>query len=166
MKTFGTFTVAVAFSYLFCNLANAEPVRQTFGDWIVTCIPPAKGHKSCMMTQTLASEKLGKTISVFTIGRDRTGKLKASIRVPVGVALTAGLKVDIGHKSPFAVPYSACHRIGCFAPFDLTEPMVSQIGKATRISAVAQSVSQKALNLNFSPRGFSAAYAAYAKESR
>ncbi|CCB66507.1 protein of unknown function [Hyphomicrobium sp. MC1] len=64
------------------------------------------------------------------------------------------------------MPYTACHRGGCFAPFDLTEPMLSQIRKSSKISVVAQSVSKRALNLNFSTRGFPGAYQIYLKESK
>ena len=119
-----------------------------------------------MMSQTLSSARLRKTVSVFTIGKNRAGKLKGSIRLPVGVALPAGVVVGIEKQKQFTVPYSACHRIGCFAPFDLTEPMLGQMQKASEVSAVAQSVSKQALNLNFSTRGFPAAYAMYLKESR
>ncbi len=178
MKTFSMLAIVGAFFSLCGAVANAAetpalsktsgatPSRQVIGDWVIACTPLAKGHKSCNMTQTLASEKLGKTVSVFMIGRDKAGKLKGSIRLPVGVAIPSGVVVGIDSKSPFTVPYSACHKFGCFAPFDLTEPMLGQMRKATKISAVAQSVSTRALNLNFSTRGFPAAYETYLKESR
>ncbi len=146
--------------------ASLQPTRQVIGDWVVACTPPEKGHKSCVMSQTLSSEKLKKTVSVLTIGRDEAGKLKGSLRLPVGVSLPAGVVVGIENQNAFTVPYTACHRIGCFAPFDLTEPMLGQIRKASRISAVAQSVSRQALNLSFSMRGFPSAYDTYLKESK
>jgi invasion protein IalB len=146
--------------------ASAQPTRQVIGDWVVACEPPSKGHKSCVMSQTLSSEKLKKTVSVLTIGKDQTGKLKGSLRVPVGVSLPAGVVVGIESQNAFTIPYTACHRIGCFAPFDLTEPMLGQMRKASKISAVAQSVSKQALNLNFSTRGFPSAYETYLKESK
>jgi invasion protein IalB len=151
--------------------ARSEPVaaastRQVIGDWVIACTPVADARKSCMMFQTLASAKLKSVVSVFTIGKDRAGKLKASIRLPVGVALTAGVVVDIESQNSFTVPYSTCHRTGCFAPFDLTEPMLGQMRKATKISAAAQSVSKQAFNVNFSTRGFPAAYEAYLDQSR
>lgn len=146
--------------------AGTEPSRQVIGDWVVTCAPTPAGHKSCMMTQTLASKTLGKAVSVFTIGRDRKGKLKGSIRMPVGVALPAGVVVGFENSDPFTVPFSACHQIGCFAPFDLTEPVLAKLRKATKISAVAESVSQKSLQLSFSGKGFPAAYETYLRESR
>ena len=155
-----------ALSILGSERAYAAASRQVIGDWVVTCARSSTGNKSCTMTQTLASEKLGKTVSVFTIGRDRGGKLKASIRVPVGVSLPDGVVVGIEGSDRFKITYSACHRIGCFAPFDLTEPLLGKIGKATKISAVARSVSQQPLALNFSARGFPAAYERYVKESR
>jgi invasion protein IalB len=118
------------------------------------------------MSQTLSSEKLNKTISVLTIGRDGGGKLKGSLRLPVGVSLPPGVVVGIENQNAFAVPYTACHRVGCFAPFDLTEPMLSQIQKSSKISVVAQSVSKQALNLKFSTRGFPDAYQIYLEESK
>jgi invasion protein IalB len=148
------------------DAANAKPTRQVIGDWVVACMPPAKGHKSCVMSQTLSSEKLKKTVSVLTIGKDQGGKLKGSLRLPVGVSLPAGVVVGIENQNAFTVPFTACHRIGCFAPFDLTEPMLGQLRKASKISAVAQSVSKQALNLNFSTKGFPSAYETYLKESK
>jgi invasion protein IalB len=119
-----------------------------------------------MMSQTLSSRKLKKIVSVLAIGKDKSGKLMASIRLPVGVSLPQGVAVGFEHQKQFSIPYSACHRIGCFAAFDLTEPMVGQMQKAASISAVAQSVSRQALNLNFSTRGFPLAYETYLRESR
>ncbi len=146
--------------------ASPRPTRQVIGDLVVACAPPAQGHKSCVMSQTLSSEKLRKTVSVLTIGKDETGKLKGSLRLPVGVSLPPGVVVGIENQKAFVVPYSACHRVGCFAPFDLTEPMVAQLRKASKISAVVQSLSQQALNLDFSTRGFPSAYETYLKERR
>ena len=126
----------------------------------------ANGHNACVMSQTLASQKLKKTISVLSIGRDRTGKLTGSLRMPIGVSLPAGVVVGVENRDPFNVPYTACHRVGCFAPFNVTEPLLGQMQKATKITVVAQSVSKQALNLNFSTRGFSDAYAAYVTKSK
>jgi invasion protein IalB len=118
------------------------------------------------LSQTLSSEKLKKPIAVFSIGNDHTGKLKGSVRMPVGVALPAGVVVGIEKQNPFTVPYAACHRIGCFAAFDLTEPLLGQMRRATKITVVAQSISQQALSLNFSMSGFPSAYEAYLKGSK
>jgi invasion protein IalB len=146
--------------------AAAKSTKQVIGDWVLSCAPAANGHNACVMSQTLASQKLKKTISVLSIGRDRAGKLTGSLRMPIGVSLPAGVVVGIANKDPFTIPYTACHRIGCFAPFDVTEPLLGQIRKSTKITVVAQSVSKQALNLNFSTRGFSDAYAAYVAESK
>lgn len=146
--------------------ASSKVARQVFGDWVVACIPMKSGHKSCVMLQTLASQKLKKPVSVFTIGKDRTGKLRGSLRVPVGVSLSDGVVVDIGKQSPFTVSYSACHQIGCFAPFDLTAPLVGKLKSAKQIAVVAHSVSKQALRFDFSTRGFPAAYEAYLAQSQ
>ena len=101
--------------------AAAKSTKQVIGDWVLTCTPAANGHNACVMSQTLASQKLKKTISVLSIGRDRAGKLTGSLRMPIGVSLPAGVVVGIANKDRFTIPYTACHRIGCFAPFDVTE---------------------------------------------
>lgn len=144
----------------------AKSTRQVIGDWVVTCAPAVAAHESCIMSQTLSSEKLKKPIAVFSIGKDHSGKLKGSLRIPVGVSLPAGVVVGIEKQNPFIVPYAACHRIGCFAAFDLTEPLLGQIKRATKITVVAQSISRQALSLNFSTRGFPSAYEAYLKGSK
>jgi len=146
--------------------ANAQSTSQIIGDWLLACAPQVKGRKSCVMLQTLVSEKLKKPVGMLTIGKDEAGKLKASFRMPVGVSLPAGVIVGVEKENSFAVPYTECHRTGCFAPFDLTEPMLGQLRKASKISAVAQSTSKQALNLTFSTRGFPDAYAAYLKETK
>lgn len=146
--------------------ASSNVARQVFGDWVVACVPQKSGHQSCIILQTLASRKLKKPVSVFTIGKDRTGKLRGSVRVPVGVSLSEGVVVDIGAQGPFTVSYSACHPIGCFAPFDLTAPLVGDLKSAKQIAVVAHSVSQQVLRFDFSTRGFPAAYERYVAQSK
>ena len=146
--------------------ANAQPAAQAIGDWLVTCEAQVKGHKSCVLSQTLISEKFKKTVGMLTIDKNAAGKLKGSLRLPVGVSLPAGVVVDIEGQTALTVPYAACYRSGCFAQFDLTEPLVGQMRKASKISAVVQDTSNKPLSLTFSTRGFPDAYAAYVKESK
>ncbi|MBN9246139.1 MAG: invasion associated locus B family protein [Hyphomicrobium sp.] len=146
--------------------ANAQPAAQTIGDWLVACEAEVKGHKSCVLSQTLVSEKLNRTVGELTIDKDAAGKLKGSLRLPVGVSLPAGVVVDIEGNAALTVPYAACHRSGCLARFDLTEPLLGQMRKASKISAVVQDTSNKPLSLTFSTRGFPEAYAAYVKESK
>jgi invasion protein IalB len=146
--------------------ASSKVTRQVFGDWVVACVPQKSGHKSCIMLQTLASQKLKKPVSVFTIGKDRAGKLKGSLRVPVGVSLSEGVVVDVGKQAPFTVSYSACHPIGCFAAFDLTAPLIGNLKSAKQIAVIAHSVSQQALKFDFSTRGFPAAYERYVAQSK
>jgi invasion protein IalB len=140
--------------------------REVVGDWIVACSSPKTGHKTCVMSQTLASKKLKQPVSVLLIGKDRTGKLKGSLRMPVGVSLQEGVVIRIEHQDPFTVPFATCHRIGCFAPFDLSEPLVGKLKTASNITVVAHSVSQQALSFNFSTRGFSNAYETYMAQAK
>ncbi|WP_045835441.1 invasion associated locus B family protein [Hyphomicrobium sp. 99] len=148
------------------DVAKAQPRSEIIGDWLVACEAPVKGRKSCGLSQTLVSEKLKTTVGMLTIGRDQTGKLKGSLRLPVGVSLPEGVVVDLENQARLTVPYAACHRAACFASFDLTEPILAQVRKASKISATVQSTSKMPLNLTFSTRGFPDAYAAYVKESK
>jgi invasion protein IalB len=146
--------------------AAAKPTRQVIGDWVVACTGTGGGHKFCVMSQTLSSGKPKKPVSVFLIGKDQAGKLKGSLRMPVGVSLPSGVEVGVEKESRFTVPYAACHRVGCFAPFDLSASLVGKLKAATKITAVAHSVSQRALDFNFSGRGFASAYETYLAQSK
>ena len=96
--------------------AAAKPTKQVIGDWVVSCAPAANGHNACVMSQTLASQKLKKTISVLSIGRDRTGKLTGSLRMPIGVrfrpALWSVSKTETHSTFPIppAIVWGALHR--------------------------------------------------------
>jgi invasion protein IalB len=144
----------------------AKSTRQIVGDWVVACTDTDGGHKSCVMSQTLSSGKLKTPVSVLLIGKDRTGKLKGSLRMPVGVSLPPGVDIVIEKQGRFTVPYAACHRFGCFAPFELNASLLGKLKTATKITAIAHSVSQRALNFNFSGRGFAGAYGAYLAQSK
>ena len=149
------------------DTAKAQPTNEVIGDWRVTCGPPAKGRRTCALSQTLVSAKLKKPVGVLTIRRDDAGKLKGSLRLPVGVALQAGVVLGLENQAaPLTLPYATCHHTGCFAPFDVREPMLGQMGKASKITAVVQNTFKEPLNLTFSTRGFPAAYAAYVKASQ
>ncbi|HET6389290.1 invasion associated locus B family protein [Hyphomicrobium sp.] len=149
------------------DTSKAQATNEIIGDWRVTCGAPAKGRKTCVLSQTLISAKLKKPVGVLMISRDDGGKLKGSLRLPVGVALQAGVVLGLENQAaPLTLPYATCHHTGCFAPFDVSEPMLGQMGKASKISAVVQSTSKEPLNLTFSTRGFPAAYAAYVKASQ
>jgi hypothetical protein len=113
------------------------------------------------LVANIAESKLEQPVSVFFIGRDGTGKLKGSLRMPVGLALKDGVVVGVEDREAFKVPYAACHRIGCFAPFDLSARSLGELKSATNISVVAHSVSHSALRFNFSGRGFARAYDTY-----
>lgn len=161
--------VGIADIQAVARASPASPIkstRQVIGDWVVACVPTTAGHKSCVMSQALASKKLQQRVSVFSIGTDQTGKLKGSFRVPVGVALKEGVVVDVENRDPFTVPYAACHRVGCFAPFDLNAPLLGKLKAATKITVVVHSVSQQALQFNFSARGFANAYEVYVAQSK
>ncbi|CAA2142106.1 invasion associated locus B family protein [Hyphomicrobium sp. ghe19] len=178
MKKYASLFAAWAASMAAFGIANAAEVpptveaagdpatRKIIGDWVLACTPPVKGHKSCVMSQTLVSDKLKKPVGVLTIHRDQAGKLKGAFRLPVGVSLPAGVVVGLEKENSFAVFYTACQRTGCFASFDLTEPLLEQIRKAPKISAVVQNTSKQALDFTFSTRGFPDAYAGYLKESK
>lgn len=147
--------------------AGAEhATRQIVDDWVVACVPSDGKRKSCVMSQTLASKKLNQPVGMLLFGKDRNGKLKGSVRIPVGVSLASGAVVRIARQAPFTVPFTACHRIGCFAAFDMTESLIRQFKTAGNITVEVQSVSQKPLSFNFSPRGLPGAYESYLAQSK
>ena len=172
-RTIGIAAASAALTLGFAAASGAETIkgadalprlkesRLTVGDWVVACDERVQGKKSCLMTQTLSSARSGKTLSVLSIGKDRTGKLTGSFRFPVGISLTDGVVVDIENKSSFNVAYSTCLRVGCIAAFQLTDDLIGQTKSAKKITATIQNGPQGALSLEFSLRGFPEAYQAY-----
>ncbi len=148
------------------DVVKTQATSEVIGDWLVACAPPSKGPRSCVLSQTLVSGKSNQPVGRLAIDKDQSGKLRGTLRLPVGVSLPAGVVLDLEKQTaPLSVPYEVCYRTGCLATFGVTEPLLEHLSKASKISAVAQNRAKEPLNLTFSTRGFSDAYAAYAKAS-
>lgn len=146
-------------------LASTSQSTKTVGDWVVKCSQIAEGRKTCVMSQTLSNAKSRRPISVWSIGRNPAGKLTGTIRMPTGVSLRAGVVVGTENSKTFNVGYSTCVRFGCFAPFELTTPLMDRFRKTSRVTAVAQ-IGNRPLSLSFSLRGFPKAYETFLQETK
>ena len=132
--------------------------QHVVGDWIVICAQGYEGRKACAMSQSLNNAKTGQTLAAMAMSRDANGKTSATVTVPMGVLVNAGLRAGVNQQSSFDVPFRTCVAQGCVAQFEINGPLLKQISQAEKFSVAARTIQQQPLTIEFSLRGFAKAH--------
>ena len=140
--------------------------QHAVGDWIVICAEGQEGRKACAMSQTLSNAKTRQTLAAMAISRDASGKSSATVTVPTGVLVNAGLRAGVNQQSSFDVPFQTCVAQGCVAQFEISSQLLKQISQADKFSVAARTVQQQPLTIEFSLRGFAKAHQILAQEAK
>jgi invasion protein IalB len=123
------------------------------------------GRKSCAMSQTLTNAQTRRVVSVFSVGKDQTGKLFANIQTPVGFVVSEGVKLAIDTKTIVPIPFRTCVANGCLAVLELNATVLEQLQKASKLTVSLQSLQNTPATLEFSSKGFAKAYDKLVQES-
>jgi len=140
--------------------------QHAVGDWIVICAQGQEGRKACAMSQTLSNSRTRQRLAAMAISRDASGKTSATVTVPMGVLVNAGLRAGVDQKSSFEVPFRTCVAQGCVAQFDINPRLLKQISQAEKFSIAARTVQQQPLTIEFSLWGFAKAHEILAQETK
>ncbi len=166
---------------------SAESTLQTefdktekFKDWTLGCIKNESGKMPCVLAQSVLDPKEKKIpLLKFTIGMfaPPDGSPAAIIAAPLGVALVAGIDINIDGKrfkiegkELYGVNYERCHQNGCLAGFPMTDEIVTLLKAGKKINATIywspDKKSDKKAELPISLSGFTEAYAAFLKANK
>lgn len=140
--------------------------QHAVGDWIVICAQAQEGRKACAMSQTLSNSRTRQTLAAMALSRDPSGNMSATVTVPTGVLVSAGVRAGVDQQSSFDVPFRTCVAQGCVAQFDVSSKLLKQISQADKFSVAARTVKQQPLTIEFSLRGFAKAHEILAQESK
>lgn len=140
--------------------------QHAVGDWVVVCAQGQEGRKVCAMSQTLSNSKTRQTLATIAISREASGKSSATVTVPMGVLVSAGLRAGVTQETSFDVPFRTCIAQGCVAQFEISPQLLKQIGQAEKFSVAARTVQQQPLTVEFSLWGFAKAHEILVQESK
>lgn len=151
---------------------SAEPSAtkrwsHTIGGWVVACAQDDQ-TKVCGLSQTLSEAETKRVVAAWSFSKGAGDKVSATLRGPLGVALSQGVQIAIEAEKPyaFAANYETCSSGGCVANFETTPALLAQLRKASKVNVVFQGVAGRPISLDFQMRGFSKAYDTYLQEAK
>lgn len=138
---------------------DATSLRETHGDWSVTCIKQ-KTDTLCAMSQVQADPKTRKRVLSIELQLTGGKSAKGVLIMPFGLALKQGVSLGIDEKQGGkSLPYSTCLPVGCVVPLSPDNAFLEalKVGSKLTIKAAASADNQP-LAFEVSLKGFSAAY--------
>jgi invasion protein IalB len=135
---------------------------QRFQDWAVHCEKPAKAKtEKCFLFQTLVNKENKKPILQVVIGYLLEGdKPIAIFTTPLGVALRAGVGVQVDSGKTNRVPYENCNPGGCIAGLPLNAAVLGELKKGSKMHVEIHDGTGKAGTLDISLKGLNAGFGA------
>lgn len=137
-------------------------IKETSGDWSISCIKAEAGDDRCAMVQILNGAQ-GDPIAEVTIGKLPAGGAAvawANVVVPLETLLQAQLAVSIDGAPRKLYNYHHCVPVGCLAQLGLTQGDIDAMksGSKAVLSLVPARVPDQVLNMDMSLSGFTAGF--------
>jgi invasion protein IalB len=146
--------------------ANAGPqptvvARETYGDWIYTCIKmPAGDETRCGIIQQLSQSGTGASVFLWRIAQDGKGGMIGEWETPTGIIVGRGITLDAGTEKPIVIPFQACTQGGCVAIANLAPDFVDTLSRAQAATAVVYPIGGQGVRLTLSVKGLAEGLAA------
>ncbi len=137
-------------------------VKETSGDWEVSCIKAEEGDDPCALVQILNGQQ-GEPIAEVTIGKLPAGGAAvawASVIVPLETLLQAQLALSIDGAPRKLYNYHHCVPVGCVAQLGLSQADIDAMKAGTKavLSLVPARFPDQVLAMDMSLAGFTAGF--------
>lgn len=137
---------------------GATSVRESHGDWVVSCGVNAAKKKVCAVSQQLAQQaKGGAAQRVMTIELSPGAKgAEGALLLPFGLLLAKGAALQIDDARPQApAAIRTCLPAGCVAPLNIEAAQINNMRKAKQLKVnLVAADSEKPVVLAASLKGF------------
>ncbi|MEL7256184.1 MAG: invasion associated locus B family protein [Pseudomonadota bacterium] len=137
-------------------------VKEVYDDWQLQCFRSDAEEDPCQMYQLLR-EEAGNPVaefSIFKLPGDNAVVAGATIVVPLGTLLPAGLQMYVDSGAAKAYNYSFCSIIGCFARIGFTQDDIDafKAGETVFIVIAPAQAPEETVLIEASLKGFTAAF--------
>jgi invasion protein IalB len=144
------------------------PTMSVFQDWRLTCPSTKEKDSTCRLSQDVIDSQSGQAVASLVYVKDivkdkpKDGSMVLAVTVPLNVLLEPGLGLKLGADDMKVFQYKTCTQAGCVAviPMDVGMQKTLLAAQVAEIAVVGRD--GKAVPLQFSTKGFSDAYDAYA----
>ncbi|MGV6847808.1 MAG: invasion associated locus B family protein [Marinibacterium sp.] len=138
-------------------------VKDTFGDWKLTCVRTDSGTDPCSIVQVLLDQG-GNPVAEVTLFRIEKGQAVAgaTVIVPLETLLPGLLTIGVDTSPPKQYAYQFCNPVGCVAQVGLTQEDVDAFkrGRTAKVSLVPAAAPNQVIALQMSLSGFTAGFEA------
>lgn len=139
---------------------GATSLKETHGDWRVTCIAP-EGAVRCVISQTQVNENRQRVLNIELEATEDGQAASGTLVLPFGLNLDQGavLSIDEGEFLP-PLRFSTCLPAGCLVPLTFNADAVTAMraGMALKVKAAANGSGQ-GVNFSIALSGFPSALA-------
>lgn len=141
--------------------AEAAPAEAQGPLWLMSCSNQANPDElPCEFSQSLVVAQGNQRLATASFSRS-AGKpaTRATMTVPVGVALSEGVSVAVDDKPVATLPYDSCDGQGCYASAAVDEGWLAAMRAGKVLTATVRGRDGGDIALGFQLQGFSKAEA-------
>jgi invasion protein IalB len=153
-------TVVAALASVQASFAQGT-VKQTFGDWQMSCdTPPGASFEQCAIIQNVTAEdqpNVGLSVIVLRTA-DREARL-LRVLAPLGVLLPNGLGLNVDGENMGRVAFVRCLPNGCVAEVVLDDALVETLSNGTSAIFVVFKTPEEGIGIPVSLNGFKDGFA-------
>jgi invasion protein IalB len=132
-----------------------------YKNWDLQCAEVAKGQKRCQVTGDVVSPDGKQIIFVMSLAAAADGKsIATQMAVPLGVALKAGVKIDLAGAYTTTLPVSRCTTQGCLVEGTVEGALIDAMKTKPAATITVATPDGKTVPIKLSLDGFADAFAA------
>lgn len=143
------------------SAAAPAPRADKFKNWELQCAEFAKGQKRCQVTGNVVSPDGKQVILVMSLAPTADGKaIVTQMAVPLGIALKAGVKIDVNGAYSTTIPVSRCTPQGCLVEGNIEDAMIEAMKTKPAATITVATPDNKVIPIKLPLDGFAEALAA------
>jgi invasion protein IalB len=132
-----------------------------YDDWRVACPSADTKDANCELVSEVTDKASGNAIARTTITTDKDNQKIIGFTLPHGVALEAGMGLQVGKDPVKVFPYRTCNSLGCIATAPYDDKLAASMKGASEADVMFATLDGKPIKVPMSTKGYSKAVAAW-----
>lgn len=135
------------------------PAYRALG-WRVNCSSNSSQTLDCQAVQQVVQNASNQTLVAMTVRLPAGAKQPVMlIQLPLGILVSAGVKVGAGSMPLQQLDLQTCTQAGCFAGGQMSSPMMAAMRSGQSIRISFSNLNKQTVTVTIPATGFDAAYA-------
>ena len=128
--------------------------------WTTQCASTSRGPRpDCSAAQQIVMSQTQQLVASITVTvQGETLKPTILLRIPIGLFIPAGLKLDVDGAEVMSLELQTCDQTGCYASSLLSDALVNAFRRGETLGLVFQNLNRDTIRIPVPLAGFSAAF--------